>query len=71
MSHAILRRTLRFTITAVITIIATAALILSYRGLVELAMGQWQPAGMKLGWGLGSGFAALLLIRFRGDLIEA
>jgi hypothetical protein len=65
------RRTLRFTVTAVITLIALTGLILSYRGLFELVTFQWQAGGMKLGWGLGAAVAALLLIRYRGDLIEA
>jgi hypothetical protein len=70
MSDAIVRRTLRFTIVAIITVIATTGLILSYRGLFELIIGQWQSAGMKLGWGIAAAVAALLLIRYRGDLID-
>ena len=70
MSDAILRRTLRFTIVATITIIAMTGLILSYRGLYELLTAQWEAAGMKLGWGLGAAVAALLLIRYRGELID-
>jgi hypothetical protein len=70
MSDAIVRRTLRFTIVAIITVIATTGLILSYRGLFELIIGQWQIAGMKLGWGIAAAVAALLLIRYRGDLID-
>ena len=70
MSDAIVRRTLRFTIVAIITVIATTGLILSYRGLFELIIGQWQNAVMKLGWGIAAAVAALLLIRYRGDLID-
>ena len=70
MSDAIVRRTLRFTIIATITLIAATGLILCYRGLFELLIAQWQSAGMKLGWGIAAAFAALLLIRYRGDLLD-
>ena len=70
MSDLLLRRTLRFTIVATITLIAMTGLILSYRGLYELITAQWQPAAMSLGWGLAAAAAALLLIRYRGDLID-
>ena len=70
MSDLILRRSLRFTLVVTTTVIASTALILSYRGLFELITGQWETAGFNLGWGLGAGAAALLLIRYRGDLID-
>lgn len=70
MSDLILRRSLRFTIVVTTTVIAATGLILSYRGLFELITAQWETAGFNLGWGLSAGAAALLLIRYRGDLID-
>ncbi|MEO6435660.1 MAG: hypothetical protein ABIP55_07845 [Tepidisphaeraceae bacterium] len=70
MSDALLNRTMRLTLVGTIAIIAITGLILSYRGLFHLVGGEWQPAAMKLGWGIGAAAAALLLIRFRGDLID-
>ena len=70
MQDALLTRTLRYTILALISAISLGALILSYNGLFELLGAEYRAAGMKLGWGLGAGIAALLLIRYRGDLIE-
>ena len=70
MHDALLTRTLRYTILAVISAVSLGSLMLSYSGIFELIAGDYRVAGMKLGWGLGAGVAALLLIRYRGDLIE-
>jgi hypothetical protein len=70
MSDAFLNRTMRFTLVSTITIIASSGLILSYRGLLELIVGNWDPARMQMGWGVAAAVAALLLIRYRGDLID-
>ena len=61
---------MRLTLVTTMTLLAAAGLILSYRGLFELIIGNWEPAAMQTGWGLAAGAAALLLMRYRGDLID-
>ena len=70
MQDALLTRSLRYTILAVISVMSLGSLILSYNAIFDLLSTDYRVAGMKLAWGLGAGTAALLLIRFRGDLIE-
>ena len=67
---ALLDRSLRITIVATIALIALAALILCYQGLFELVGLDLPAAGMKFGWGAACATASLLLIRYRGDLID-
>ena len=68
--NALLDRSLRVTIVGTIALIALAALILCYQGLFELAGLDFAAAGMKFGWGAACATASLLLIRYRGDLID-
>jgi len=70
MHDALLNRTLRLTVVGTIAIISTTALILCYRSLFELIAYDFPSAGVKLGWGALCATAALLLIRYRGDLID-
>jgi hypothetical protein len=70
MHDALLNRSLRYTILALISGLAGGSVILCYRGLFELIARDYPVAGMRLGWGLAAGVAALLLIRYRGDLID-
>jgi hypothetical protein len=70
MRDALLDRSLRVTVVGTIALIALAALILCYQALFELIGFDLPGAGMKLGWGAGCATASLLLIRYRGDLID-
>lgn len=70
MQDALLNQSLRFTVVGTISATSLACLILSYQGLFELITGELTSAGMKFGWGLLSGVSALLLIRYRTDLID-
>jgi hypothetical protein len=70
MHDALLTRSLRYTILALISGLASGSLILCYRGLLEVIGGDLAAAGPGLGWGIAAGVAALLLIRYRGDLID-
>ena len=70
MRDAILNRSLRLTVVGMIAVTGFAALILGYLGFFELLWGNFPAAGARLGWGAGAGAAALLLIRYRDDLID-
>jgi hypothetical protein len=51
-------------------VIALISLILCYQALFEVIAFDFSDAAMKLGWGTTCGIASLLLIRYRGDLID-
>ena len=70
MHDALLTRSLRYTILLLITGLASGALIFCYQAVFEMIEADFPPAWMRLGWGTAAGIAALLLIRFRGDLID-
>lgn len=70
MQDLLLARSLRYTILLVICAVTVAALLLGYRGMLELIAGDYRTGGIGLGWGIGSAAAALLLIRYREDLID-
>ena len=70
MRDAILNRSMRLTVVGMIAATGFAALILGYQGFFELLWGNFAAAGAKLAWGAGSGAAALLLMRYRDDLID-
>jgi hypothetical protein len=70
MQDAFLNRSLRFTIVGTIAGITLAALLLCYRALLEFISYDFRAAGMKIGWGAACVVASLLLIRYRGDLVE-
>ncbi len=67
----LLNTSIRFTIVGLIAIIALASLILSYNGLLTIFTGDIIRAVTKIGWGITLAAAALLLIRYRNDLIDA
>jgi len=70
MRDALLDRSIRLLIVGTIAIIAMISLILCYRALLEFISYDFRAAGMKFGWGAGCVVASLLLIRYRGDLVE-
>lgn len=70
MQDALLNQSLRVTIVGTISATTLACLILGYQGLFELITLDLPSAGVKFGWGLLSGVSALLLIRYRTDLID-
>jgi hypothetical protein len=65
-----LHRSLRLTIVGTISLIALAALVLCYQALFEVIGFDFPAAGMRLGWGVLCVIAALLLIRYKGDLVD-
>ena len=65
-----LNRSIRLTVVGTIALIALAALILCYQALFEFISYDFRAAGMKIGWGAACVVASLLLIRYRGDLVE-
>jgi hypothetical protein len=70
MQDAILNRTLRLTIVGTISVMALASLILAYTAIFDLFARQWSDAAARLVWGAGAALAALLLIYYRGELID-
>jgi hypothetical protein len=70
MRDALLDRSIHFTIVATIAIVVMTSLILCYQALFEVIGSDFRAAGMKLGWGAACVIASLLLIRYRGDLVE-
>ena len=62
---------LRFTIVGVAAVIGLICLILSYQALFDTICGNLHDASRAMFWGLFSGVAALLLIKYRDDLIDA
>ena len=62
---------LRFTIVGVAAVIGLICLILSYQALFDTICGNLHDAARGLFWGLTSGVGALLLIKYRDDLIDA
>jgi hypothetical protein len=67
----LLNRSIRLTVVGTISIITLAALILLYHALFDLIARDFSAAGDKIGWGVQATIAALLLIRYRNDLIDA
>ena len=66
----VLNQTLRVTVVGTIAVIAMIGLILCYQAIFELIGFDFPAAGMRLGWGAACAVAALLLIRYRNDLID-
>ena len=70
MRDALLNSSIRFTVVGTIATIALTSLILCYQALFELIGFDFPAAGMKFGWGVLCVTASLLLIRYRGDLVD-
>ena len=70
MPDAILNQTLRLTIVGTISVLALACLILAYRAIFDCVAHDWPNAAAHLVWSAGSALAALLLIYYRGELID-
>jgi len=66
----LVNRSVRVTIVSTIALIALAGLILCYRALFSLIGFDFPAAGTSLGWGAMCVTASLLLIRYRGDLVD-
>jgi hypothetical protein len=70
MQDLLLNRTLRLTVVGTIAVLGFACLILCYQALYALITQQYADGARGLGWGLGAGAGALMLIRYRNDLID-
>jgi hypothetical protein len=70
MHDAFIIRSLRFTIVLLISTIGLGCLVLSYQAMFELIAGAFRDSLQKFGWGVALATAALLLIRYRGDLVD-
>ena len=70
MRDALLNRSLRLTLVGTISVTSLACLILAYFVLFDLLSGQWAEAAGRGVWCAGSALAAVLLIYYRGDLID-
>ena len=70
MHDALITRSLRFTIVLLISSIALGCLVFSYQAMFELIAGAFRNSLEKFGWGVALATAALLLIRYRGDLVD-
>ena len=65
-----LHQTLRLTIVGTIAIVALICLVLSYQAMFDTICGQWHGAATRMFWGTTCGISALLLIKYRDDLID-
>jgi hypothetical protein len=70
MHDAFLNRSMRLTLIGTISAIALTGLILGYHGVFELICLNVATGVHQLAWGMSASAAALLLIRYRGDLID-
>ncbi len=70
MQDALLNRSLRLTIVGTISTLALICLILGYQALFDAICGNLPDAASKMTWALGAGISAILLIRYRCDLID-
>ena len=70
MQDAILNKTMRFTIISTIAILSLACLILAYMAIFDAIARHWPDAAARLVWSASSALAALLLITWRGELID-
>ena len=70
MQDAILNRTMRLTIVGTSSVMALACLILAYTAIFELLSARWTDAAFRLAWSAGAAVGALLLIYYRGELID-
>jgi len=70
MHDILLNRTLRLTVVGTISIVTLISLILCYQALFDGITGSWSDAIGKAIWGTLAGAGALLMIRYRTDLID-
>jgi len=70
MRDAILNQTLRLTIVGMIAVLALTCLILAYRAIFDCVAHDWPGAAAHLVWSASAALAALLLIYYRGELID-
>ena len=70
MHDSVLNRALRLAVVGTISIAALISLILCYQALFDGITGSWSDAAGKCIWGTLAGTAALLMIRYRTDLID-
>jgi hypothetical protein len=70
MHDAILNKTLRLTIVGTIAILSLACLILAYLAIFEAIARHWPDAAARLVWSASAGLSSLLLITYRGELID-
>jgi len=70
MQDILLNRTMRLTVVGTIAAVAFASLILLYRALFDLLTAEWPDAMVKGIWGTAAAAGALLLMRYRNDLID-
>ena len=70
MQDAILNKTLRFTIVGTIALTSLTCLILAYRAIFDCIGQQWSTAAARVVWSATSALASLLLIYYRGELID-
>ena len=71
MHDLLLNRTLRLTVVATISTLTLIFLILAYCALFDGICGNIMEATRQMTWAAISGCAALLLIRYRTDLIDS
>jgi hypothetical protein len=70
MHDAFITRSLRLTLALLIAGVAFGCLILSYQAMFELIAGAFRNSAVKFAWGSALATAALLLLHYRGDLID-
>ena len=66
-----LQYSLRFTIVGTAALVALICLILSYQAMFDTICGQWHGAATRFFWGTTAGISALLMIKYRDDLIDS
>jgi hypothetical protein len=71
MHDILLNRTLRLTVVGTISLLALTCLILAYQALFDVICGNLSEAIRQMTWGACAGAGALLLIRYRTDLIDS
>jgi hypothetical protein len=69
-SDLVLAGSLRAIILGLIMTFAILAVVLSYQSLVQLVDGNLAVLAAKMGWAIGLGIAAAMLIRYRGELVD-
>ena len=71
MHDLLLNRTLRLTVVGTISLLVLTFLILAYSALFEAICGNLSESIRLMTWGACAGAAALLLIRYRTELIDS
>jgi hypothetical protein len=71
MQDIFLNRTLRLTVVGTISLLTLICLILAYCALFDAICGNVAEAIRQMTWSAIAACAALLLIRYRADLIDS